>query len=240
MTNPMRFMAAILIGFAAGGGSVFAADHFGELGGCGGRATNGSCAMDLCIGGMAGAATAPGVSLQAGYLGQIYDATNFHLAAPARSVDSANSILLGGALELDDGTLLAVPGSEIAWSAAGHLWLSIAANGSALAAAVDHDVATAVTGFYHGVSYTMPVYVLDTTPGHFDIVSMTNRTTNLSLYVPSSAIRTYTLESTPDLKTSAWTAVSGQTGRPGDGSLLALSDTNQVRKLLYRVRISPP
>lgn len=236
----MKSALAICMGLALCGGS-HAAEHFGSLEG-GGHLAGTSCAMDLCIGGLTGTAEGgtPPVSLHSGFSGQLYDATGFHLAASARSVNSSNSIPLGGAIELDDGTVLAVIGSEIVWSPAGFPLISIAMDGTALAAAVDHDVPTVVTGAYRGTTFIMPFYVLDTTPGHFDIVSITNRSTNLSLYIPSSAIRTYTLETTADLKTGAWTGVSGQTGRSGDGSILALSDTNQARSRLYRVRISPP
>lgn len=237
----MKSALAICMALALCGGS-HAADHVGSLEG-GGLATNSTCAMDLAIGGLGGCATAPvpPVSMKQGFVGQLADPVGFHLAAPARSVNSSNAIPLGGAIELDDGTVLAVIGSDIVWSPAGFPLISIAPDGTALAASVDHDVATVVTGAYHGTLFTMPFYVLDTTPGHFDIVSITNRSTNMSLYLPSSAIRTYTLESTMDLKTGAWSAVSGQTGRSGDGSILAMSDTNnQARARMYRVRIFPP
>lgn len=236
----MKTAFAFCLGLALCG-RAFAAEHFGSLE-AGGHFSGGDCAMDLCIGGLAGTATggAPAVSLKSGFSGQLYESVGFHLAAPARWVNSSNSIVLGGAIELDDGSVLAVPGAEIVWGTVGFPLLSIAPDGTVVAAVVDHDVSTVVTGVYRGTTFTMPFYVLDTTPGHFDVVAITNRSTNLSLYIPSSALRTYTLESTMDLKTGTWSAVSGQTGQAGDGSILALSDTNQALFRLYRVRISPP
>ena len=62
----------------------------------------------------------------------------------------------------------------------------------------------------------------------------------VSVSVPSSAARLYTLQSCTDPSTGLWTPVSGQTDIPGTGGPLTLSDPNASPSRFYRVSVRVP
>jgi hypothetical protein len=71
--------------------------------------------------------------IQSGFVGQLYDVTNLVLVAAPGVVVPGSTSQLTGIAQLDDGTVLALGGAEIAWNATAAPLVSI--NGSGLATA---------------------------------------------------------------------------------------------------------
>lgn len=199
-------------------------------------------AMDTSVGAVAGLSSnaVPLEILKHGYIGQLSEVTNASIVSSSLSVNSSDSVQLGATISLDDGTVSTLPGSNISWSAVGYPFTASTSGGLALAMNVNADVTTTITGSCFGITKTLTLYVLDTNPAHFQIASMANLSSGRHIFIPSSAIRTYSLETTSDAQTGAWTSVTGQTGIPGSGAMISLSDTNATPTRLYRVRITAP
>jgi hypothetical protein len=131
--------------------------------------TSANYAMDGSIGGMGGVSSNASSSATAkhGYIGQLTDATNLVItAAPASPNEEATS-QLGGIAGLDDGTVTVMEGSNLLWSGPCHPIASISPAGLATAEIVFSNTYGSVTGVYLGVTGTMTLLVLDSSPDNF-------------------------------------------------------------------------
>jgi hypothetical protein len=135
----------------------------------GGRATSTSYTNDASAGGITGISNvaAPAGTAKAGYLGQLYEVTALQLAATPTTVNETATRQLGAALLLDDGGLVALPPSVVAWSVASGPLGGINSDGLVTAATVYQDSAATARGDHAGTSGTLGLTVLDTLPDNF-------------------------------------------------------------------------
>jgi len=141
-----------------------------ETADCGGRKTaSPNYTNDGSAGGIAGvAAVAPALETsKSGYVGQLFDITGLALQATPASVNETASCQLGACQVLDDGDMLELSASSVAWSVVSGPIASISAAGLATAAAVYQTTDAKVQAVCGGLSASLNLTVLDTLPDNF-------------------------------------------------------------------------
>jgi len=135
----------------------------------GARNGAGSYTNDGCIGGIAGISTvvSPPETVKAGYLGQLSEVGSLSVTGTPASVNEGGASQLGGAAAMDDDTITALTGSEVAWNAPSWPVSSISASGLALATNVYQNTAGNFSGRYFGVLGSGSLLVLDSLPDNY-------------------------------------------------------------------------
>ena len=151
----MKRILSILMGGLLGAGLAGAATTaLQAVDGGGARAASANYAADQSLGGAVGisAAAAPATTARHGYVGQLVDPAALAVVPEADEVDEGDSQQLDGVATLDDDTVLAVAGDEVAWSAPAFPLADVSTAGVATAANVYEDTLAVATGTYSGVA----------------------------------------------------------------------------------------
>ncbi|MCE9612846.1 MAG: hypothetical protein K8T26_01130 [Lentisphaerae bacterium] len=131
--------------------------------------TSANCIIDGSLGGIGAVATDGGVAIKSGYVGQLTDVTNVAITAVPAAVNEMDNAQLTGLAIMDDGSVTALAGSEIAWPNPAHPVLSVSAAGMAETMPVYVDTTASVTGLYLGVTGSGMFLVRDASPDNFGI-----------------------------------------------------------------------
>jgi hypothetical protein len=160
--------AALLFAGSRSGGNA-AVNDTTDSGGQ--HATSANYTMDGSLGGIGGVSTAgaPPETLKAGYIGQLTEVTNVTVIASPSSANENDVLQLTGVAGLDDATVTALAGSNIAWATPGFPIASITPSGEAATATVCSNTWGTVSGAYLGVSGSGLVLVLDSNPDNYGI-----------------------------------------------------------------------
>ena len=115
-------------------------------------------------GGVAGISTVvtPAETAKHGYLGQIYDVTDFVLSSTPTSINEGGTLQLAAWQLLDDASFLAVNASAVSWSQPSLPLTGISAGGLATAGLVYQPTPATVQGVYQGRTAMLNLTVLDT------------------------------------------------------------------------------
>lgn len=129
---------------------------------CAGRkTTSASYSNTGSAGGVVGSSTvaAPVESARHGYVGQLYDISSLAVSANPTNVNEGAMRPLRAAARLEDGTLLNLSGTSVAWSVAGGPIQSVSAAGVATAGWVYQDTVASVQGAYQGYTGSLGLLV---------------------------------------------------------------------------------
>jgi hypothetical protein len=107
--------------------------------------------------------------LKSGFAGQLVEATNVAVTAAPSYVNESETEQLGDTAGQDDGTVSALNGSEIQWVPPVYPIAVLTPAGTITAAVVYADTAGAVTGAYVGVTGSVALVVLDSSPDNYGI-----------------------------------------------------------------------
>jgi hypothetical protein len=131
--------------------------------GGGGRSSAGTYVNDGSIAGIGGISTvaSPPETSKAGYIGQLIEVVSLTATGTPYSVNEGNTSQLSGSATLDDSSVTALAGSDIAWGFVTYPFLSVSSGGllTALANVYANPVGT-VNGSYLGSTGTASVQVL--------------------------------------------------------------------------------
>lgn len=168
----LLFLGLMLLGGVAsattrtGGVVVVSAD---ALDGGGQRTTGSLYRVDASLCGIGGVSAGNGQVAKTGYIAQLTEVTNLRFVVSSSPMNEAGTAQLSGVAGLDDGTVVALSGSEVRWAPVAFPLTAIAPNGVATSGVVYVDTAGAVTGAYLGVTGTATFVVLDIIPDNFGI-----------------------------------------------------------------------
>lgn len=119
-------------------------------------------------GGIVGISTAaPSEVVKHSYIGQLYDPVGLTILSPAPTVNETESIQLSPWLDLDDGTFLLIPASEVLWAQSPAV--SVSDTGYATAAAVYADTTFSVIGTHQTFTGVLDLSVLNFLPDNYGI-----------------------------------------------------------------------
>lgn len=138
----------------------------------GGRRVSGTnYSADSSIGAIAGLSTAPTPpeTLRSGYVGQLYDQVSLSIAASPTNVNEGTTRQLTGSQILDDGTCIALAGSDIDWGVVSGPITSITPEGLATAGYVYQDTAATVSGHATAFSNSLALAVINVTRDDFGL-----------------------------------------------------------------------
>jgi hypothetical protein len=102
-----------------------------------------------------------------GYIGQLYDITSLAVTSTPSFINEQSTSQLGAAAALDDATVVALGGSEIAWASPVYPISSIDGSGLATAGIVYATTNGTVSGSYFGVLGIGTLAVIDSNPDNF-------------------------------------------------------------------------
>jgi hypothetical protein len=122
---------------------------------------------DGSVGGTDGASEGGGVVLKPGFIGQLTEATNLAVTATPASVNEGGTSQLSGLAGLDDDTVVALEGSDIAWSAPVYPVSAVSPAGAVTVTNVYADASGVITGRYLGAAGSAVILVLDSIPDNF-------------------------------------------------------------------------
>lgn len=133
------------------------------------RATSATYTNAGSAGGISGMAAAPlpGVTVQAGYVAQIFDVKGLVLTASAATLDEGANSQIAAWQQLDDATFLAVPVASVAWSITPGSLTAISASGLVSAGAVFQATPATLQGVFAGLTGTLSLTVRNTNPDNF-------------------------------------------------------------------------
>lgn len=116
------------------------------------HATSADYSTDDSIGGVTGISTvaAPQETANSGYLGQIYNVSNFTISAPQHTISQAGTLQLSATALLDDNTTLALNSTQVAWSVASGPINYITSDGLATAGNIRQTIIARVRGAFAG------------------------------------------------------------------------------------------
>jgi hypothetical protein len=133
----------------------------------GGRGSGGDIVNDGCVGGVGGVSAAGANVARQGFPGQLTEAVSVSVAGTPAQVSETGATQLGGAALMDDDTVTALAGNEIAWASPTWPLHEISASGAASATAVYAETSAPIGGTYHGVYGAGSLLVLDTFPDNY-------------------------------------------------------------------------
>jgi len=133
------------------------------------RATSASYTNSGSAGGVAGVSSvaAPAETAKHGYISQLYDVTGLTLTAAAPAVNETATVQLNAWQSLDDLSVLAVPGTGVAWSVLSGPVAGISSAGLATAGIVYQNTAAVVQGSFGGFTGSLGLTVLDSIADNF-------------------------------------------------------------------------
>ena len=146
---------------------AIAASVVSTLDGGGQRIASASYTMDGSIGGIGGISSAGGDTAKNGYIGQLTEVTNLLVIASPAVTNECCVLQLSGLAALDDATVSSLDGSNILWAVPGFPIALITPAGAATAAAVWSNTCGVVAGACLGVTGSVLVLVLDSSPDNF-------------------------------------------------------------------------
>lgn len=146
----------------ASGPAIQAGSIAHTLDGGGQRATSANYTMDSSLGGVGGVSSNNETTSRIGYIGQLTETTSLTVTATPTTVNETTTTQLSGTALMDDDTVTALTGSEIAWTAPTWPLDGITAGGIATAAAVYANTPATLNGSYLGVAGSGSLQVLDT------------------------------------------------------------------------------
>jgi hypothetical protein len=127
------------------------------------RTTSASYTMDGSVGGVGGISTvaSPPETAKAGYIGQLTEVVSLTATGTPYSVNEGNTSQLSGTATLDDSSVTALVGSDIAWGFVSYPFQSVSSGGllTAVANVYASPVGT-VNGLYLGATGSASVQVL--------------------------------------------------------------------------------
>jgi hypothetical protein len=137
--------------------------------GGGKRTTSANYTMDASVGGIGGISSASADTAKNGYIGQLYEVTSLVVTVVPSSVSELSNAQLSASATLDDTTVLALAGTDVAWSTPGEPYplSAISANGLVTPTNVYADVTATVNGYYLGTTGSNSLLVLDTNPDDY-------------------------------------------------------------------------
>jgi hypothetical protein len=124
-----------------------------------------TAAVQDCVG--VSSNTAAGELLRHGFIGQLYDVDSVLVTAAPASVNEGATCQTYVAARLDDGTVLALAGSDAAWSVAGWPLAGVGAGGLVTAATVYAHTSGVVCARYAAVDGTLRLTVFDVDKDNF-------------------------------------------------------------------------
>ena len=149
--------------------ATFAASVNSTIDAGGKRTTSASYTMDGSVGGIGGISSASADTAKNGYIGQLYEVASIVVTAAPNPVSESSNAVLTAMAALDDATVLALTGSDVAWSSSGVPFPlnSISAGGVASATNVYQNTPATVNGYYLGAISNATLLVLDTFPDNY-------------------------------------------------------------------------
>ena len=132
-----------------------------SIDGGGQRASSASYVNDGCIGGIAGISSAASDTAKHGYIGQLTEVASLTVTGTPSVINQAATSQLTGKATMDDDTITALAGSDIAWGAVAYPFQSVSAGGLLTAVAnVYADPVGTVDGSYLGATSNAMIQVL--------------------------------------------------------------------------------
>ena len=158
------FLVAIFIGVST---ITFADNVTSTIDGGGQRTSSASYINDGSICGIAGIVTDGTDTAKQGYIGQLTEVSRVAVTGTPAQVSECATTQLSGTATLDDDSVTALAGNEIAWAVPSWPIQNINAAGLATTAAVYANTPGTVYGWYLGVLGSGTLLVLDTIPDNY-------------------------------------------------------------------------
>jgi hypothetical protein len=135
------------------------------------RTSSANYTMDGSVGGIGGISSAAPDTAKNGYIGQLYEVVSMVVTVAPSSVSELSNAQLSASAVLDDTTVLALAGTDVAWGTPGEPYplSSIDANGLVTPTNVYANVTATVNGYYLGAAGSNSLLVLDTNPDDYGI-----------------------------------------------------------------------
>lgn len=167
---PLHYVAGFLLGataLRAGTSTDYAAapetfDSGGMRGSSSEYTLNASCSAGI-------AGSSSDYAARTGFAGQLGDASLLALSAASSDVNETGTCQLSARVGLDDGTLISLAATSIAWSVQSGPVVSITAGGLATSAAVYQNSAATIQGLYHSLTASLQLTVLEAVPDNFGL-----------------------------------------------------------------------
>jgi hypothetical protein len=124
--------------------------------------TSANYAMDGSVGGIDGVSSTSADTNKNGYIGQLTEVVSVNVTSQPDAVAVSGTSLLSGVATLDDSTVVALGGSDVAWSSANepNPVFSISGGGLLMAASfVYHTAPAVVNGYYLGATSNVDLSV---------------------------------------------------------------------------------
>lgn len=135
--------------------------------GGGRRTASANYTMDGSVGGIGGISSASADTAKDGYIGQLTEVVSVTVTSTPNIVNENGTSQLSGKATMDDSTVSALAGSDVAWNGPVYPLASIDGSGLATAAAVYATTNGTFTGFYLGGSGSGILAVIDSNPDNF-------------------------------------------------------------------------
>ena len=120
-----------------------------------------------CAAGTAGGA--PDYTVRTGFAAQLGDAALLALSAAPTTVNETNTCQLGARVGLDDGTLIVLAATDVAWSIQSGPVSSISQGGLGISGAVYQNTAATIQGMHQGLTSSLQLTVLEVIPDNFGV-----------------------------------------------------------------------
>jgi hypothetical protein len=141
--------------------SSFAASVVSTIDGGGQRATSANYIMDGSVGGIAGISSAASDTAKHGYIGQLTEVVSLTATGTQPSINQGATSQLTGIATLDDSSVTALTGSDIAWSFVTYPFQSVSGGGLLTAVAnVYANPVGNIYGSYLGATSNAAIQVL--------------------------------------------------------------------------------
>ena len=147
--------------------AIFAENVASTIDGGGQRTSSANYINDGSVGGIAGIVTDGTDTAKQGYLGQLTEVTSVAVTGTPAQVSECATTQLSGTATLDDDSVTALAGTDIAWAVPSWPIQNINAAGLATTAAVYANTPGTVNGWYLGVLGSGTLLVLDTIPDNY-------------------------------------------------------------------------
>ena len=133
------------------------------------RTTSADYTMDNSVGGIGGISSAGSETAKDGYIGQLTEVVSMVVTVAPGSVSELSNAQSSASATLDDTTVLALAGTDVAWSTPSDPYplSSIDANGLVTPTNVYANVTATVNGYYLGATGSNSLLVLDTNPDDY-------------------------------------------------------------------------